>query len=478
MASLKLVFLTSELTPFSKTGGLADVALSLPRILAALGCDVSVFTPLYDGVDVKAHGLTSALEIDAGPERFTLYRGSLPGSDVPAFFIHAPRYFERGRLYTDDPDEPLRFAFFCRAVLQSCQHLGLGPDVFHVNDWQTALLPLLLKTTFSWDRLFRNARTVLTIHNLGYQGVFSADVASALGIGDGRGLDARDLASGVVNFLKTGLLHADWLTTVSPTYAREIQTPEQGFGLDEVLRRRAGELTGILNGVDYAVWNPRTDPFIPFRYSTESLGRKKRNKAALLERLELELGNDVPLVGMVTRLSGQKGIDLLPDVLPPLLAEGGLALVALGTGEPHHERFFETLQARFPGRVCFHRGFHDELAHWIEAAADVFLMPSRYEPCGLNQMYSLKYGTVPVVRKTGGLADSVRGFDPGSGEGTGIVFEHATPEGVRWALERALVLYRQPSLWRRMVANGMAEDFSWERQAEGYLAIYRRLLIH
>jgi len=478
MTSYKIAFLASEVSPFAKTGGLADVARALPRTLGALGHEVSVFMPLYGSIDVEAHDLEPLDVIDRGTEAFTLYRGVLPRSEVPVYFIHAPRYYERKTLYTQDDDEPLRFSFFCRAVLRSCQHLRFAADIFHLNDWQTALVPLLLKMVYSWDRLFRNAKTLLTVHNLAYQGVFAASGVEAIGADIGRFFDEEDLKAGFVNFLKTGLLQADRLSTVSPTYAREIQTPEQGYGLDGVLRQRRGDLVGILNGVDYDEWNPRIDPLIPFRYSEKSLFRKKKNKIALAEKLGLTVPDGTPLVGMVTRLSVQKGIDLLPEVLPEMLSGKRFALVVLGTGELHYERFFQVLQARFPDRVCSYRGFHDELAHFIEAAADVFLMPSHYEPCGLNQMYSLKYGTVPVVRETGGLADSVHPYDPTSGDGTGIVFEHYTPDGVRWALETALALYREPDHWRRIVRNGMAEDFSWVNQAESYLAIYRQLLIH
>ena len=480
MSSLRIAFLASELAPFAKTGGLADVAASLPRTLGNLGHDVRAFVPLYGSIDRAAYEL-EPLPMESAD--FELYRTTIARSDVPVYFVHYPRYFDRGAIYTNDDDEPLRFIFFCRAVLEACQRLGFAVDIFHVNDWQTALVPLFLKTTYAWDKLFEKTKTLLTIHNLAYQGVFGVDVPNvydAIGLNRRSYFDSDDVRGGVVNFLKTGLLHADHLSTVSPTYAQEIQTPEQGYDLDGLLRRRAHSLTGILNGVDYHEWNPSEDRFIPFRYSDKSLFRKKWNKMALVDKLGLDVSvaEVTPLVGMVTRLSAQKGIDLLEDVLPEVLSRDALALVVLGTGETRYEAFFAGLQRRFPERVCFYRGFSNELAHWIEAAADLFLMPSRYEPCGLNQMYSLKYGTVPIVRKTGGLADSVRPFDPDTGDGTGIVFDHYTPDGVRWALDAALQLYCDPDAWRVVVTNGMAEDFSWEQQAERYVAIYRQLLIH
>ena len=415
--------------------------------------------PLYGSIDGAAHGLEP---VEASTEGFALQKGTLPRSSVPVYFIDAPRFFARDAIYTNDEDEPFRFLFFCRAVLETCHHLAFAPEIFHLNDWQTALVPLLLKTAPS--SFFDEAKTLLTIHNLAYQGVFSADVAKSIGVWESKG--------GIVNFLETGLVHAEHLSTVSPTYAEEIQTPEQGYGLDGLLRRRRAELVGILNGVDYDTWSPAKDELIPFRYTENNLDGKKQNKKALLKELSLSQPEDVPLVGMVTRLSAQKGLDLLVEALPELLSRESCSLVVLGTGDAP----YESLQRHYPDRVCFYRGFHDRLAHWIEAACDMFLMPSRYEPCGLNQMYSLKYGTVPIVRKTGGLADSVKLFDPATGEGTGIVFEHYHVDGFRWALGAALELYRDRASWQRLVANGMAQDFSWERQVEIYVAIYRRLL--
>lgn len=475
MEPLRIAFLASELTPFAKTGGLADVAESLPRTLGRLGHDVRVFVPLYGVIDREAHEL-EPLKIHAS--EFSICERVLPRSQVRAYFIDAPEWFDRGAIYTNDADEGQRFVFFCRAAIEACQHLGFAADVFHVNDWQTALVPLLLKTTYAWDALFERSKTLLTIHNLAYQGVFGGGVYGDIGIDDASYFDAEDRRAGIVNFLKTGLMHADHLSTVSPTYAREIQTPDQGYGLDGMIRARSASLSGILNGVDYEVWSPSTDRFIPFRYSEKSLFRKKKNKNALADKLRLALTGDEPLVGMVTRLSAQKGIDLLERALPEVLSREPVRLVVLGTGEKRYESFFASLQLRFPERVCFYRGFSDELAHWIEAAADMFLMPSHYEPCGLNQLYSLKYGTVPIVRETGGLADSVRQFDPATREGTGIVFRHYTVDGVRWAIDTALGLYSDSGAWRAIVVNGMVEDFSWELQAERYVAIYRQLLIH
>jgi starch synthase len=324
--------------------------------------------------------------------------------------------------------------------------------------------------------MFGAARSVYTIHNMGYQGVFGAGQAADLAPGvDTALLYQADLAAGRINPMRHAVMYADAITTVSPTYADEIRTPEGGHGLDADLRARGDAVHGILNGVDYEDWNPATDRYLPHRYDASDLDGKARNKQALLDLLQLTGGAGLPLIGMVTRLTQQKGIDLLYDVLPEVLAAGSAQLVVLGSGDHHYERFLHGLQERFPGRAAFYGGYSEELAHLIEAAADIFLMPSMYEPCGLNQMYSLRYGTVPIVRRTGGLADSVRHFDPVSGEGTGVVFNDFDPGGVRWALAQALEWHQSPSLWRRLVLNGMREDFSWERQVLEYERLYERL---
>jgi starch synthase len=476
----RICYLSSEVAPFAKTGGLADVADALPRSLAELGHDVRVFVPLYGTMDLsfaEPKPLGEPVSIAFGHEliEFRLLEGMLRRSQTPVYFIDCPRFYERNAIYTNDPDEPLRYLFFCRAVLESCQRLGFSPHVFHCNDWQSAMLPLLVQTLYSWDQLFAHSKSLLTVHNIGYQGVFSADIFDSIGIHDPKLLDTEDLRAGRINFLKTGLMRADLLSTVSPTYAREIQTEEQGYGLDRVLRRRGGELFGILNGIDGEEWNPQTDRFIPYRFSSKNLWRKTKNKESLLTKLEMEYDESVPLLGLVTRLAPQKGIEILFESLPDVLTSERLSVVVLGAGEARYEDFFSGLQHRFAGRVCFYRGIHEQLAHWVEAGSDMFLMPSLYEPCGLNQMYSLAYGTVPIVRRTGGLADSVSIYDPDTGSGNGIVFDHFTNEGVRWALRAALSLYRQPDTWKRIIQNAMAKDFTWGTQSAKYVALYRRL---
>jgi len=351
---------------------------------------------------------------------------------------------------------------------------GFAPDVVHGNDWHTALLPLYLKTLYQWDQLFARTKTVLTIHNIAYQGVFPAGVVPNLGLADYAGLlHQEDLHRGVVNFLKTGALYADVVSTVSRTYAREIQTEAFGEGLDGLLRQRAGSVVGIVNGVDYSSWNPETDVHIPYRYTIDDVAEGKReNKLQLLGELGLPAAAEPPLLGIVSRLTSQKGFDLTFEPMTEALRHLDLRLVVLGTGESRYEEHFHWLQRTFPQKVCFYRGYSEPLAHLIEAASDIFLMPSRFEPCGLNQMYSLKYGAVPVVRKTGGLADTVEHFRSSTGEGTGFVFEHYDSTGFAWALKQALTVYQDREAWSRLRRNGMRQDFSWERQGAEYEQLY------
>ncbi len=484
MKKLRIALATSEIAPFAKSGGLADVSAALPAKLKEAGHDVRVFVPFYSSIDVDAyefnlHPDVQDVSLHFGPVRihFSLFQTKLPGSDVTINFVHCPRLYDRDGLYTDAPDEPIRFALLSRAVLECCQREQWAPDIIQCNDWQTALIPTYLKSLYAWDKLFAPTRTVLAVHNLGYQGIFPAKTLDVIGFAEAKRLfDKEDYLAGKVNFLKTGLMHADRLSTVSPTYAEEIQTETYGFGLHELLTERSDDLTGILNGVDGEIWNPRTDKNIAARYSAKSLYRKEKAKVALLADLSLPYEKGVPVIGMITRLAGQKGVNLLEDSMPEILKERDLRFVVLGSGEPPLEEFFAELQEEFPDKVCFYRGFHAKLAHEIEAGSDMFLMPSLYEPCGLNQMYSLAYATVPVVRKTGGLADTVTQFDPETGEGNGIVFEHPTSDGVRWAVNTALDLYADEKNWKLIRKNGIeGADFSWDRAAASYAELYQAL---
>ncbi len=481
---LRIALVSAELTPFAKTGGLGDVVSALAVALHRAGHDVKLFVPLYATSD-HAHTTFAAVErvqavpLHMGPWEllFSLWTATIPGSDLAANFVHCPQLYGRAAFYTQDWDEGLRFAYLTRAALTSCQHLQWAPQLLHCHDWHAALGPLLLRTVYSWDRLFADTRTVLTIHNLGYQGVFPATLLHDLGLDNESQLFwQEELQAGRINFLQTGIVYADLLTTVSRTYAEEIQTPEQGFGLDALLRERRDSLVGIVNGIDPREWSPQDDPHLPAHYAADNLSGKARCKAALLAEARLDPTAYKPLVAIVSRLTFQKGIDLLFDTLPELLADDQVRFVALGSGDRRYVDFLRWLAVRFPGRAAFHEGYSNPLAHRIEAAADVFLMPSRYEPCGLNQMYSQRYGTVPVVRKTGGLADTVEPYDREHDTGTGFVFEHFTAEGLAWGLRYASWLYREDrEAWTRMQRRGMERDFSWERRVQDYVTAYRRL---
>ena len=480
---LKICLATAEFAPLAKTGGLADVSAALSEYLHTQGHDVRVLMPLYstlndDGLEIKPVKRLQNLTAKVGvwDLEYSIDRGILPDSGLPVHFLRCPTLYDREGLYTSADDEHLRFILLSRAAIEMCQHLDFSPDIMHCHDWHAALIPLYLKTIYSWDKLFANTRSVLTIHNIGYQGIFSSDILNDVGLGNSAGhLHQEDMASGRINFLKTGLLYADLLTTVSPTYAREIQGSDYGMGLDDILRTRGDALIGILNGVDYKEWNPESDEMIPQNFTPKNLAGKKACKMELMREMGLEPDPDRPLIGIVSRLVGQKGFDLVEDVMPGKLAERDFALAVLGSGEPRFEQFFETLQSFAKGRVSYFSGYNNKLAHWIEAGSDMFLMPSSYEPCGLNQMYSLKYGTVPIVRETGGLADSVSPVHPETGTGTGILFRHYDGTGLRWAIDTALDLYADQRLWKKIMRNGMAMDFSWQTQGEQYVKIFRQL---
>jgi starch synthase len=485
MAALKLCILSAEIVPFAKTGGLADVAGALLRNLSALGHDARAFMPLYATVRRGFPDLLpvlgaqrASLSIGGTEYWFSLLTTHLPGSSAPVYFIDCPAFFDRPSLYTLDPDEHRRFLLLTRATLEACRLLGFAPHIFHCNDWHTAFLPLYLKTLYASDSLLARARSLLTIHNIGYQGIMSSAVAADLGLGAGWALlDQGDIARGVINPLKTGIKHAHAVSTVSPTYAREIRDGPLGMGLQLALRERADGVTGILNGVDYEEWDPRHDPHLSAHFSPQDLRGKLINKEMLIATAELKVPTSQPLIGMVTRLAEQKGIDLLMDSLPALLESRDFGLVVLGSGDAQYVAFFEGLAQRFAGRVSYRAGFDEPLAHLIEAGSDMFLMPSRYEPCGLNQMYSLRYGTIPIVRNTGGLADSVQHFDPSTGRGTGCVFNDYDSPAVRWAVNTVLDWYADPHSWLPLVQNAMAKDFSWTRQIEQYDSLYRSLAI-
>jgi starch synthase len=481
---LRICFITAEMTPFAKAGGLADVSGALVKYLHAAGNDIRLFMPGHATIkraalEIYPVAFLQDVPVTIGALRyvFSVQTARLPGSQAMVYLIDCPAVYGGPSIYTAAADEYRRYLLLTHAAFLSCQRMGFAPQILHCNDWHTAIAPLWLRSIYRWDKLFQATRSVLTIHNLGYQGIVGAAAAGEVLAGAGLELLHQDeLRAGRINLLRHGLLYADLLTTVSPSYAREIQTAAYGAGLDDTLRARSGALLGILNGVDYEEWDPRNDSYLPRRYGANQLGVKAGLKDEFLARLQLRGAERRPLLGMISRLATQKGVDLLMKALPPLLAARDFNLVVLGTGEPDYENFFTALAHQHPQRVAFHRGYSDELAHWIEAASDMFLMPSRYEPCGLNQMYSLRYGTVPIVRRTGGLADSVQHYDAASGSGTGIVFNDYNEGAASWAIGTALDLYQQKGAWRRLVQNGMAQDFSWNRQVQHYIDAYERLV--
>jgi starch synthase len=485
LMKLSICAIASEVVPLAKSGGLADVASALSRQLTASGHDVRLFVPFYaqirrDRLEVARVETLQGLRIVLGSHEYlvNIWKARLPGSATPVYLVESDALYARPKLYTNDPDEHRRFLVLTRAALECCRRMNFRPHIVHSHDWHTALAPLWLRSNYKNDPVFAGTRSVVTIHNIGYQGEFNAADVADLDLGaDAYLLHQDDLRAGKINALKNGILHADAVTTVSPTYAREITTPEYGLGLEQALAARGGAVRGILNGVDYEEWDPRRDKYLPIHFSAQDLAAKSELKRNFLLRQNLRPApGRVPLFGIVSRLASQKGFDLLTDTLPKMLQNHDVRVAVVGTGEPHYERFFAGLAEKFRGRAWFFGGYDEALAHWIEGASDAFLMPSQYEPCGLNQMYSLRYGTVPIVRRTGGLADSVTHFDPATGVGTGIVFNDFDANAMGWALETAMQWYAQPALWERIVQNAMRCDFSWQSQANEYLKLFSELL--
>ena len=475
MSALKVLHASSELGPFAKSGGLADMVWGLGTWLHQQEQDVRFIIPSYDVLDPSRtlDPVTDEQTLDLGEESWSWRLLAVRTENrVPVYAVDCPNLFHRGRLYTEDSDEYLRFGLFSAITARVPKVLGWRPDLLHIHDWQTALVPLYLKEASPEPHA--ETPTLLTLHNVGYQGTFSAEDISKLGLENQRNaMNQERLTGGELNFLDTGILNASALTTVSRTYAQEICTPEQGHGLEGSLATRASDLTGIVNGADYSVWEPETDPTLPKNYSSERLGGKLDNKRALLHGFNLDYDDHTLCLGIVTRLAWQKGVDLILKVLPGFLDRHNCAFVALGSGDAELTSGLEELSRQFPNRAAFYNGYSENLAHLIEAGADAFLMPSRYEPCGLNQLYSMKYGTLPIVRKTGGLADTVTPHQEPSG--TGFVFEHFDAGGLDWALSEAMEMWQQPEQWQGMMLRAMAADYSWEHQGPEYLDLYRRL---
>ena len=477
---MRVLMVASEAVPFAKTGGLADVIGALPRALAALGHDVDVVMPRYRGIEAGSsdRAITVALGNLVSDARCHV----VAEGRVRTVFIDHPGYFDRDHLYGanghDYVDNPERFAFLCQAALNWAAESRTPYDVVHAHDWQAGLAPVLLARMAKSTPLLGRLATVFTIHNLAYQGVFDASWLPYLGLGwDLMRVESMEYW-GRISYLKAGIVFSQLLTTVSPRYAQEIQTPELGFGFDGILRQRGADLIGILNGIDYDHWDPGRDPHIPRPYSADDLTGKEAAKRQLLERYDLPAGADAlarPVVGLISRMVDQKGFDLLADIadeLPRL----GASFVLLGSGERRYEDLWLALAARYPDRVAVHIGFDERLAHLIEAGADLFLMPSRFEPCGLNQMYSLRYGTVPLVHATGGLADTVENFDAASGTGTGFTFDEYSPQALFSTLRWALGVFMDRRAWSGIQRAGMRQDLSWAASARRYVEVYERAL--
>jgi len=474
--TVRVLFVASEGLPFSKTGGLADVVESLPKALVAQGHEVAVVLPRYRGTKTTAVVMPSVTIPMGGPRvRFPAIADGALLNGVRYFFVEDPAYFDREGLYGgpngDYPDNAERYAEFCRAAIEVTKHIW-PTDVMHCHDWQTGLVPVLLRTSYGDDPLVKDIPVVFAIHNIGYQGIFAKDVLERLGLPSALFHPERIEFFGNVNFLKGGLVYADYLTTVSRKYAQEIQTAEYGYGLEGVVKGRADRLVGILNGVDYSAWDPAKDKLIAARYSAKDLSGKQVCKQDLLQTMGMPREHlDRPVMGVVSRFADQKGFDLIAEKAHELMRED-LALVVLGTGERKYEEFFRALAGAYPGRVGLQIAYDNALAHKVEAGADMFLMPSRYEPSGLNQLYSLKYGTVPIVRATGGLDDSIEPFDVEHGTGTGFKFHEYSGEALLYAVRQALHHYMDERIWKRIQLNGMAKDFSWAAPAADYVKLY------
>jgi starch synthase len=472
---VKILFVSSEGLPYSKTGGLADVIEGLPKALHELGHEVAVLLPRYRGNQINATLISSLTMTLGGRARFPAIAEGKAPKGVRYFFLDDAEFFDRPGLYGDKdgdyPDNAERYAEFSRAAIEVVKRVWL-PDVIHCHDWQTGLVPVLLRTEHANDPTVRSLPVVFTIHNLAYQGVFPSSTLARIGLPESLfSLDALEFW-GKISFMKGGLLYSDYLSTVSRRYAKEIQTPEQGAGLDGVIQKRADRLVGILNGVDYAAWNPEHDRFLAKTYSSQDMKGKTACKKDLLATCGLPEENlSRPLIGMVSRFVEQKGFDLIAQIADELMVED-VTLVALGSGKPEYEKLFGELAAKYPARVAVKIGFDESLAHKIEAGADMFLMPSRYEPCGLNQMYSVRYGTAPIVRATGGLDDTVQNFGPRSHNGTGFKFSEYEPAALLGCVRAALKAYRDPDAWRALQHNGMAKDFSWRASASAYVTLY------
>ncbi|MFB3885049.1 MAG: glycogen synthase GlgA [Thermodesulfobacteriota bacterium] len=482
--SLSVLFVTPEAVPFAKTGGLADVAGALPKFLRELGCDVRVVMPYYRMVKGSGHPLQylgQEIEVPIRGEvlKADLYQGQL-NDEIPVYFIGRDEFFDREYLYStprgDYFDNAERFIFFSRAALNLCKLISFSPEILHHHEWQTGLIPAYLRSIHQNDPLFSRTAVVFTIHNIAYQGVFKKEKFSITGLPNEmynpEGIEFWER----INFMKAGVVYADVINTVSQKYSEEIQTPEYGYGLEGILRKRKENLYGILNGVDYQDWDPSHDPHLIARYNLHDLSGKRECKRDLLREFNLppSLEND-PLLGVISRLADQKGFDLLAEILDELFTLN-IGFVLLGTGDQKYHDLFNRVARKYPQKAGIRIAYDDRLAHKIEAGADLFLMPSKYEPCGLNQIYSLKYGTIPIVRATGGLDDTIVNYDPATGKGNGFKFVRYDAREFLSQIKVAIGFYSRPDRWNQLLRNAMSADFSWQRSAHSYFQLYQKAL--
>jgi len=487
---INILFVSSEVDPFAKTGGLADVSSALPKAIKELGHEIRIMMPRYRFIGerkFKLHDIIRLKDIPI-PLGNQTEVGNVKSSfisdlkeKVQVYFLDSEKFFGRDGVYQspqskkDYKDNDERFIFFCRGVLETLKRLGWQPDIIHCNDWQTGLIPAYLKTIYISDPFYKKIKTIFTIHNMAYQGAFPQESFEKSGLPKSVYKTEGVEAYGKFNFLKAGLFYADTITTVSEKYAHEIcSSDEFGAGLNGLLEARKKDLKGILNGIDYHIWNPLSDNYIYRKYDAKSIEAKVDNKKALCNKFNLVYKESTPVIGAITRLVEQKGFELVADILEDLL-KSDVQYVMLASGEKDLEKRFETIQRKHPNKVGIFFGFDEELAHLIEAGSDMFLMPSKYEPCGLNQMYSMRYGTVPIVRATGGLDDTVEDYSTG-GKGTGFKFEKYDSKELLKAIQRALKVYQQPEEWKKIMRNGMQKDFSWEHSAKKYINLYKDLL--
>jgi starch synthase len=477
---LKVMLSASEMAPYAKTGGLADVVSSLPRALTALGnVDAIAVIPKYGFIDDSKYGLkelpyTIKFSMCGFPYEIKVKYLEFP-EGWKAYFLEQGSILSRNDIYGYD-DDGYRFALFARACIELARFLNFKPDIFHCHDWHAGMIPVYLKTMYREDPFFMDTATIFTIHNLGYQGVFSKELLPFIDV-DWYEFKAEKLEFwGNVNFIKAGISYSDIVNTVSREYSKEIQTPRYGEQIDSMLRSRASDLYGIVNGIDYDVWNPVTDTEIPVKFDLSSVERKVENKIALQKELNLPQDAQIPMMGFVSRLTYQKGPDLIAEVMYEMVSMGA-QFVLLGTGEEHYRHLFQKLSHDFPNNVRANTSFNDSLARRIYAGSDIFLMPSRYEPCGLSQLISMRYGTIPIARRTGGLADTVQDYDPMTGKGTGFVFEEESPYALVSAVRRAIDVYHNKYDWQKLIINAMESDFSWKNSAKEYIDLYQKAIL-